>query len=77
MPHDSAVALDQTPVVSRPPPPPPPLLVMKISSLLTHLPHTLLVTSLAFAANALPVESVELLVLTPENFAETIAHGVW
>jgi len=50
---------------------------MRFASILAHLPHTLLVSSLAFAANALPVESVELLVLTPENFKDTVSHGLW
>ncbi|TCD69206.1 hypothetical protein EIP91_008502 [Steccherinum ochraceum] len=50
---------------------------MRFASFFTHLPHTLLVSSLAFATNALPVQSTELLVLTPDNFKDTIAHGVW
>ncbi|CAL1709319.1 unnamed protein product [Somion occarium] len=52
---------------------------MRLASILMRLPHTLLVTSLALAAAALPVESssVELLVLTPDNFNETTSHGVW
>ncbi|THH32163.1 hypothetical protein EUX98_g2007 [Antrodiella citrinella] len=50
---------------------------MRFASIFAHLPHTLLVSSLVFAANALPVESVELLVLTPENFKDTIAQGLW
>ncbi|TDL14658.1 thioredoxin-domain-containing protein [Rickenella mellea] len=41
------------------------------------LPYHLLVATLAFAAAAVPVNSVELLVLTPENFKSTIAEGVW
>ncbi|KAH8105423.1 thioredoxin-domain-containing protein [Cristinia sonorae] len=50
---------------------------MRLASLFARLPHTLLVSSLVFATNALPVESTELLVLTPDNFKETIARGVW
>ena len=50
---------------------------MRLASLFLRLPHTLLVTSLALATAALPVESTELLVLTPENFKETISKGVW
>lgn len=45
--------------------------------MLAKLPFHLLVTSLALAASALPVESVELKVLTPDNFQSTIAQGVW
>lgn len=41
------------------------------------LPFSLLLTSLALATSALPVESVELLVLTPDNFDKTVADGVW
>ncbi|THH04930.1 hypothetical protein EW145_g5166 [Phellinidium pouzarii] len=41
------------------------------------LPTTLLLTSLALAASALPVESVDLNVLTPDNFETTVANGAW
>ncbi|KDQ65138.1 hypothetical protein JAAARDRAFT_43901 [Jaapia argillacea MUCL 33604] len=46
---------------------------MRVSSLL-KLPFALLISSLALSA---PVESAELLVLTPETFKDTIATGVW
>ena len=47
-------------------------MVMKISFRL------FLATILALlAANALPVESVELRVLTPDDFDQTVANGVW
>ncbi|KAH9927854.1 thioredoxin-domain-containing protein [Amylocystis lapponica] len=42
-----------------------------------RLPYSLLLASLALAVTAIPVESVELTVLTPDNFQETISHGVW
>ncbi|TBU43982.1 thioredoxin-domain-containing protein [Dichomitus squalens] len=44
-----------------------------------RLPFSLLVSSLILACTALPVQSsqTELLVLTPDNFQSTIAHGVW
>ena len=50
---------------------------MYLLGLLAKLPTSLLVTSLALAASALPVESVELKVLTPDNFDSTVAEGVW
>lgn len=45
--------------------------------MLSRLPYSLLVTSLALAVTAVPVESTELRVLTPDDFKQTIAHGVW
>ncbi|EIN04376.1 thioredoxin-like protein [Punctularia strigosozonata HHB-11173 SS5] len=44
-----------------------------------RLPHTLLAASLALAVVSLPVESqeVQLQVLTPDDFKDTIANGVW
>ncbi|KAI1792500.1 thioredoxin-domain-containing protein [Ganoderma leucocontextum] len=44
-----------------------------------RLSFSLLVSSVILASAALPVQSseTELLVLTPENFDSTIAHGVW
>ena len=60
----------------------PPTLVsssaMQLTSLL-RLPTSLLVASLALAIAALPVSSdeVQLLVLTPEDFDQTVANGVW
>lgn len=53
---------------------------MKFSSeLFARLPRFLLLTSLALAVSALPVESgpVELKVLNPENFDSTVSNGVW
>lgn len=41
------------------------------------LPFSLLLSSLALATSALPVESTELLVLTPENFDSTVKDGLW
>ena len=49
---------------------------MNIYTLLRRLPYTLIITSLALAA-AVPAESVELKVLTPDDFDQTIAKGVW
>ncbi|KAI8984891.1 thioredoxin-domain-containing protein [Trametes punicea] len=51
---------------------------MKLFSL-ARLPFSLLASSVILASTALPVESTEteLLVLTPDNFASTIANGVW
>ncbi|KAI5119626.1 hypothetical protein M0805_007890 [Coniferiporia weirii] len=46
-------------------------------SIFARLPTSLLVTSLALAASALPVQSVELKVLTPDNFDTTVANGAW
>ncbi|KZT13191.1 thioredoxin-domain-containing protein [Laetiporus sulphureus 93-53] len=43
-----------------------------------QLPSALLVAALALGAASLPVDSVELPgALTPDNFQDTIAHGVW
>lgn len=36
-----------------------------------------LLSLLTLAVTALPVESTELFVLTPDNFDDTISHGVW
>ncbi|OSD01995.1 thioredoxin-domain-containing protein [Trametes coccinea BRFM310] len=46
---------------------------------LAKLSFSLLASSVILASTALPVESseTELLVLTPDNFASTIAEGVW
>ncbi|KZT63979.1 thioredoxin-like protein [Daedalea quercina L-15889] len=51
---------------------------MRLASLL-QLPSSLLAASFTLAIAALPVSSdeVELLVLTPDNFEQTVAHGVW
>lgn len=49
---------------------------MNLYTLLLRLPYTLIITSLALAA-AVPAESVELRVLTPDDFEQTIAKGVW
>ena len=54
-----------------------PTTIMHLSSLLAKLPTSLLVTSLALAVSALPVESTELTVLTPDNFSDTVAQGAW
>ena len=45
--------------------------------MLSKLPSGLLLSSLVLAANALPVESVELTVLTPDNFDKTVSEGAW
>ncbi|CCL99003.1 uncharacterized protein FIBRA_01011 [Fibroporia radiculosa] len=45
--------------------------------MLARLPYTLLATALAVAVQALPVDSTELTVLTPDNFESTISEGVW
>ncbi|KAI0951633.1 hypothetical protein AcV7_007680 [Taiwanofungus camphoratus] len=50
---------------------------MRFPQAFMRLPSTLLVVSLALTASALPVESTQLKVLTPDDFQETIAHGVW
>ena len=50
---------------------------MLLLDILARLPASLLVTSLALAASALPVESVELKVLTSDNFDSTVAQGAW
>ncbi|KAL5527020.1 hypothetical protein ACEPAG_5811 [Sanghuangporus baumii] len=50
---------------------------MYLLGLLAKLPTSLLVTSLALAASALPVESVELRMLTPADFDSTVAQGAW
>ena len=50
---------------------------MQLYTLLSRLPYTLVISSLALAASAVPVESVELTVLNPSNFKDTIAEGVW
>ncbi|EJD00787.1 thioredoxin-domain-containing protein [Fomitiporia mediterranea MF3/22] len=50
---------------------------MLILDLLSKLPTGLLLSSLALAANALPVGSVELKVLTPDDFESTVAQGAW
>ncbi|KAH9920797.1 thioredoxin-like protein [Fomitopsis serialis] len=51
---------------------------MRLANLL-RLPSSLLLASLTLAIAALPVSSdeVELLVLTPDDFDKTVAHGVW
>lgn len=54
-----------------------PLAGMRFPQAFMRLPSTLLVVSLALTASALPVESTQLKVLTPDDFQETIAHGVW
>lgn len=46
-------------------------------STLMKFSYSLSLSWLALAATALPVESTELLVLTPDNFDETISQGVW
>ena len=50
---------------------------MQLYAFLSRLPYTLVVSSLALAASAVPVNSAELLVLNPSNFKQTIAEGVW
>ncbi|OCH93224.1 thioredoxin-domain-containing protein [Obba rivulosa] len=50
---------------------------MKFSPAIMQLPWSLLISSLTLAVAALPVESAQLLVLTPENFDNTISQGVW
>ena len=50
---------------------------MQLYTLLARLPYTLVISSFALAASAVPVESVELTVLNPSNFKETIKEGVW
>lgn len=50
---------------------------MQLYTLLSRLPYTLVISSLALAASAVPVESVELTVLNPSNFKDSIAEGVW
>lgn len=50
---------------------------MQLYTLLAKLPYTLVITSLALAASAVPVQSTELTVLNPSNFKETIKDGVW
>lgn len=52
---------------------------MRLQSLLSCLPPTLLLVSLVFAVAAAPAEaeSEQLTVLNPNNFKETIAKGVW
>ncbi|KAI0765574.1 thioredoxin-domain-containing protein [Irpex lacteus] len=52
---------------------------MLLDRIVTRLPFALLLCSLTFAtaAPASPESSVELTVLTPANFKETIAKGVW
>ena len=54
---------------------------MRLYTLFAQLPYSLLISSLALAATAVPVEAqdseVELRVLTPDDFDQTIAKGVW
>lgn len=51
---------------------------MKLYTLLRHLPHTLFLSSLALAAAVAPAGAdTGLLVLTPDNFKETVSKGVW
>lgn len=50
---------------------------MQLYTILARLPYTLVISSLALAVAAVPVESVELQVLNPTNFEETIKDGVW
>lgn len=52
---------------------------MRLQSLLSCLPRTLLLVSLAFAVAAAPAEaeSDQLTVLNPNNFKESISKGVW
>lgn len=47
---------------------------MHLLNSLRELPISLLLTSLALASAALPVHSTK---LTPDNFKETIAGGLW
>lgn len=48
-----------------------------LQSLLTRFPNTLLLSTLVLATATLPAKSVELTVLTLDNFEDTIAKGVW
>jgi len=53
---------------------------MKFSNLFSRLPHALLLCSLSLFVAAAPASAdtaVELTVLTPENFKQTISEGVW
>ncbi len=50
---------------------------MQLHTLFSQLPYSLLISSLVLAVIAAPVESVELQVLTPDDFQETISKGVW
>ena len=50
---------------------------MQLYTILFKLPYTLVLSSLALAVAAVPVESVELQVLNPSNFKDTIKEGVW
>lgn len=51
---------------------------MRLYTLLSRLPYSLLVTSLALAA-VIPAESADVVlkVLTPDDFDQTVAKGVW
>lgn len=48
-----------------------------LTNMLSKLPYGLLLSSLVLATGALPVESAELTVLTPDNFDTTVAEGAW
>ena len=52
---------------------------MRLYTLLSRLPYSVLISSLALVATAVPVDAqdVELRVLTPDDFDATIANGVW
>ncbi|KAI0337496.1 thioredoxin-domain-containing protein [Trametopsis cervina] len=53
---------------------------MRLDNILLRLPHTLLLLALSLTATAAPASpesTVELTVLTPDNFQETISTGVW
>lgn len=52
---------------------------MRLHTLLSRLPYTLLLSSFTFAVTAAPAgpEEPELTVLTPDNFKQTISKGVW
>lgn len=50
---------------------------MRLSSLLSCVPHALLLSSLSFVVAAAPAESAKLTVLTPDNFEKTVSKGVW
>lgn len=49
---------------------------MRLTRLL-RLPTSLLLASLAIAALPVTPDDVPLLVLTPEDFEQTVASGVW
>ncbi|KAL4241266.1 hypothetical protein ABKN59_000026 [Abortiporus biennis] len=50
---------------------------MHLGQLVFQLPYSLLLSSLALAAAVPPAASVELTVLNPDNFEQTISKGVW